>query len=241
MNETLKKWLKKLSPFALSKNHRYDILTKKILVKHCTPKSNCVDVGCHKGEILDMFIETAPGGEHFAFEPIPVLFEKLKNKYARLKNCHIYNYAISNAEGQTNFNHVISNRAYSGIKKRTYDRKEEKEETITVTKKRLDDIILKELKIDIIKIDVEGGDLDVMQGAKNLIKRNRPFIIFEFGIGGSDIYGATPSALYDLAKEIGYKISLLDSFIKNKEALTLNEFNEQYYKKTNYYFIAHPE
>jgi FkbM family methyltransferase len=241
MKEWIKKWLKKVSPFALSKNHGYDILTKKILVKYCVVGSNCIDVGCHKGEILDIFLQIAPKGEHYAFEPIPSLFENLVKKYAHFKNCHIYNYAISNSDEQTSFNHVISNPAYSGIKKRTYDRKEEKDETITVTKKRLDDIIPQDLKIDFIKIDVEGGDLDVMLGAKNLIKRNKTLIVFEFGVGGSDIYGASPEALYDFAKETGYKISLLDSFLKHKEALTLNEFNEQFHKKTNYYFIAHPE
>lgn len=237
----VKKWLKKVSPFALSKNHGYDILTKKILVKYCVAGSNCIDVGCHKGEILDIFLQIAPKGERFAFEPIPSLFEKLLKKYAAYKNCHIYNYAISNSEGQTTFNHVISNPSYSGIKKRTYDRKEEKDETIIVTKKRLDDIIPQDLKIDFIKIDAEGGDLDVMLGAKNLIKRNKPLIVFEFGIGGSDIYGASPETLFEFVNDTGYKISLLDSFIKNKAALSLVDFREQFEKKTNYYFIAHPE
>lgn len=241
MKEWLKKWLKKVSPFALSKNHGYDILTKKILSKHCAVGSNCVDVGCHKGEILDIFLQIAPKGEHFAFEPIPSLFENLIKKYAHLKKCHIYNYAISNSEGQTSFNHVLSNPAYSGIKKRNYDRREEKDETITVSKKRLDDIIPQDLKIDFIKIDVEGGDLYVMLGAKNLIKRSKPLIVFEFGIGGSDIYKASPETVYEFAEEVGYKISLLDCFIKNKPALSLVDFREQFEKKTNYYFIAHPE
>ena len=235
----VKKWLKRTSPFALSKNHHYDILTKQIIEKYCVSGSNCIDVGCHEGEVLNMFLKIAPRGNHFAFEPVPYLFEKLLKKYDNKKNCHIYHYALSNAEGQTAFNHVISNPAYSGIKKRHYDRKDEKDETITVTKKRLDDIIPQTLKIDFIKIDAEGGDFDVMLGAKKIITNSRPLIVFEFGIGGSDIYGASPELLYRFLNEVGYEVSLLDSFLKKKPSLTLEELNKQFINKMNYYFIAY--
>lgn len=240
MKGQLKKWLKKISPFALSKNHRYDILTKKIIAKYCTPESNCIDVGCHEGEVFDMFLKIAPRGNHFAFEPVPYLFKDLQKKYANADNCHIYNYAISNSEGQTTFNHVISNPAYSGIKKRNYDRRDEKDETIIVTKKRLDDIIPRALKIDFIKIDVEGGDFDVMLGAKIIITGSRPLIVFEFGIEGSDIYGVAPEALYRFMDEVRYKISLLDLFLNNKPALSPREFHEQFSLKKNYFFVAYP-
>jgi FkbM family methyltransferase len=240
MKRQWRKWIKKISPFALSKNHYYDIITKKVIEKYCSSKSNCIDVGSHEGEILDMFLKIAPLGAHFAFEPIPYLFEKLLKKYLHLKNCHIYNNAISNSDGETTFNHVISNPAYSGIKKRNYDKKDEKDETITVTKKRLDDVIPHTLKIDFIKIDVEGGDFDVMLGAKKIITDSRPLIVFEFGIGGSDIYGATPDLLYRFMNEVGYKVSLLGQFLKKKPSLTLDEFNKEFINKMNYYFIAHP-
>ncbi len=51
----------KLSPIPLTKNHRYDILTKKI-ISRLPEDSNCIDIGCYKGEILDLMIESAGGG-----------------------------------------------------------------------------------------------------------------------------------------------------------------------------------
>ncbi len=46
------------------------------------------------------------------------------------------------------------------------------------------DSVLKNRKIDnkliILKIDVEGADINVLSGAKNTIERNKPFIIIEF-------------------------------------------------------------
>lgn len=235
-----KRWIKQISPFALSKNHRYDRLTSTIIRKHCTSQSNCIDVGCHKGEVLDEFLKVAPKGTHFAFEPVPALFQHLVRKYENEPHCLIYDYALGNAEGATAFNYVISNPAYSGIKKRKYDRDHEKDQLITVEQKRLDDIIPSDTKIDLIKIDVEGGDLDVMVGAKRLITTWRPLIIFEFGIGGSDIYGANPEKFFDFLNEISYEVSLLDSFLKKRPPLTLQDFHKQFTKRLNHYFIAHP-
>jgi len=137
MIRQVKKWIKRTSPFALTKNHHYDILTKEIIKTSCTPGSNCIDVGCHEGEILDMFLKLAPRGNHFAFEPVPYLFEKLLKKYTHAETCRIYNYAISSLEGQTPFNHVISNPAYSGIRKRNYVRKEEKRRNYNRYKKKI--------------------------------------------------------------------------------------------------------
>ena len=34
-------------------------------------------------------------------------------------------------------------------------------------------------KIDLIKIDVEGAELEVLESIKNLIKKHKPFIIIE--------------------------------------------------------------
>lgn len=236
----LKKWLKTLSPFALSKNHYYDRLTKKIIYRHCKAASNCIDVGCHEGEMLALFLSTSPDGTHFAFEPLPFFFGKLVSRYKGFANCHLYNYALSYSDGMTTFNHVITNPAYSGIKKRKYDRNNEKDETITVIKKRLDDVIPEGTKIDFIKIDTEGGDLDVLKGAEKTIRTHQPLVVFEFGIGGSDIYGATPEMLYEFMHAVGYRILLLSAWLKNKPPLSLQEFSGQFYGKKNYYFIASP-
>jgi len=37
----------------LTKNIYYDRLTLKILDKVVKPNSNCIDIGCHKGEIMN--------------------------------------------------------------------------------------------------------------------------------------------------------------------------------------------
>ena len=100
----------------------YDNQTIAIMKRVLNNKSNCIDVGCHVGGVLEVILQLAPDGTHLAFEPIPDLYHKLKEKYSRYSNVTIYNYyALSDATGETSFR-CTSNKAYSGLKKRSYDR-----------------------------------------------------------------------------------------------------------------------
>ncbi len=155
----------KLSPIPLSKNHRYDLLTKKIIAR-LAEDSNCIDVGCFKGEILDLMQSAAPKGQHYGIEPVGVQAEYLNKKYADVDNCHIINIAASDEKGTSNFNYVSSNPAYSGLRKRDYDRPNEIDATIQVETNLLDHVIPKNVAINLIKIDVEGAELQVLQGAQ---------------------------------------------------------------------------
>ena len=139
-----------------------------------TPRANCVDVGCHKGEVLDQMLRYAPNGQHFGFEPIPDLFQGLETRYAGRPNCHFYQLGLSDAPGEVSFNYVVSNPAYSGFVKRKYDRAHEEDTLITVRKERLDEVLPPGTRISLIKIDVEGAELEVLRGATRLIAESRP-------------------------------------------------------------------
>lgn len=237
MLSSFKSFLKKF-PVPLSRNHRYDLLTKKIIRQCCHQNSNCIDVGAHRGEMLDWFLKFAPGGIHYAFEPIPFLSELLKKKYQSKNNCRIYPVALSDKKGNSLFNYVISNPAYSGLKKRSYDRKKEKDATIEVATDFLDNIIPADLKTDFIKLDVEGAELDILKGAQRILKQNHPIIVFEFGLGGSDVYEATPEKLFSFFEQFSYQTFLLESFLRKMAPLTLEDLKNQFYNRKNYYFVA---
>ena len=115
---SLKKWFKKI-PFPITKNHAYDLQAKQVLRKVLASNTNCIDVGCHEGEFIDLFLKFAPNGQHIGFEPLPTYYEQLKKTYP--PTCSFYNIALSDEKGTSNFNYVISNPAYSGLEKRKYD------------------------------------------------------------------------------------------------------------------------
>lgn len=239
MKKAIKKILKKL-PIAFTRNQAYDRDTARIIQQVCRRWSNCIDVGCHEGDILNTMLKAAPEGHHFAFEPIPYLFEGIAERFKSFENIHLYELALSDVEGSAAFNLVESNPAYSGLKKRSYDRPQEIDREITVRTARLDDIIASEQQIDLIKIDVEGGELQVMQGGFETIKRCKPVILFEHGLGGSDHYGTTPAQVFQLLQEAGLQVSLLHRYLKKEPALSLQDFEEQFYRRLNFFFIAYP-
>jgi FkbM family methyltransferase len=221
----------------LTKNLEYDRLTRLILKRVVEDSSNCIDVGCHKGEILDLILKFSPKGKHFAFEPIPYLFNQLKDKYNN--RAVVYPYALSDKKGETTFQLVKNAPAYSGINKRKYDIAHPDIEEIKVELRTLDEVIPSDVKIDVIKIDVEGGEFGVLKGAKELLKKNLPVVIFECGVGASDYYGTNPLDLYNfMVQEIGLNIYTLKAFINGNEPLTANGFEECFKTNSEYYFIS---
>lgn len=238
----MKRILKRLlqySPIALTKNQHYDRLTKKVIKAVCKRDSNCIDVGCHKGEILDLMLAAAPGGRHWGFEPIPVLYEALKKKYAG-KQCSISAIALSNIAGTASFNYVTSNPSYSGLLRRKYDRPNEEDTAITVQTQRMDDVLPRDYKADLIKIDVEGAEMLVLEGARDTIRRSRSVVIFEHGIGASDIYGTKPEDVFAYFSGLGWGIFLLEDFLSKRPPFTETAFKGQYYGRRNFYFVAAP-
>ena len=220
----------------VTKNLKYDRLTRKILKNFLKRDFNCIDIGCHKGEILNTMIQYAPDGKHYAFEPIPYLFKDLENKYKNAAT--IFPYALSDHHGTTSFQLVKNAPAYSGLQRRHYDIKNPDIEEINVEIKTLDEILFPQ-QIHFIKIDVEGGEFGVLKGGKDLLKMNKPIILFECGKGASDYYGTTPSDIYQfISHEIGLKIYTLQAFLKNEQALNEIEFEHCFDTCKEYYFIA---
>jgi len=185
-------------------------------------------------------MEMAPKGTFFAFEPLPDLYKKLSAAFT-FPPVKVFNLALSDRADVVSFNYVVSNPAYSGLRKRRYDRPHEADCTITVPTDRLDAIIGEQGHVDFMKIDVEGAELQVLQGGVRTISRCKPVIVFEHGIGAADCYGTGPEQVYDLlCNECGLGISLLDSWLVRRQPLSREGFCEQFNKGLNYYFIAHP-
>lgn len=242
MKKVIRNIIKKILfyfPFALTRNIEYDRQTAKVIARVLATGGNTVDAGCHKGEIMDLFLKFSPSGLHYGFEPLPHLYRYLIKKYNSSNNIKIFSDALSNSTGIAHFNHVIEDPALSGLKKRDYNSHFHSED-IEVKTVLLDNLFPNELKLDLFKIDVEGGELLVLEGAKSTILKSKPIIIFEHGLGASEFYGATPEKVFTLLTDCGLKVSTMKRWLDNKPSFNMEEFCDQYYKKLNYYFIAYP-
>ncbi len=106
----------------------------------------------------------------------------------------------------------------------------------------LDHVIPADVQVDFVKVDVEGGELGVFRGGCATLKRCRPVVVFECGLGGADSYGTQPAELSSLLSgEIGLDIYLLDSWLSHSAPLRPEEFARQFSQGLNYYFVAAPD
>ena len=233
MNNAVKSIVKKVFPVTL--NQRYDKQTKRIMQIVLEDESTFIDVGSHKGEVLELALKISKKGKHFAFEPIPNLFHKLNDKYG--SKCEVLNYGLSDQKKQSSFQHVTTNPAYSGIKKRTYP-KEEQVETIQIQLDTLDNQLKQHDRVDMIKIDVEGAELEVLRGAKKIIEKFHPIIVFEHGLGASDHYNTSPEDILTFFDDHQYQLFTLKGFIADEPALFRKEFIDFYLTNKEYYFLA---
>jgi len=221
----------------LTANQRMDRMTYRIMRAHLRDDSNCIDVGCHKGEVLEWLLRFAPKGKHMGFEPIPELFERLKREFAHT-DCTFYDYALADKNGETEFVYVPEAPAYSGLKERDYDGKKVTPKRIPIQIRRLDDLVPPTLKISLLKIDVEGAELGVLKGATEMLKRDRPLVIFEHGKGASDHYGTTPAMIMKVFSELGMSLYTLPSYLGDKKPLTAEQLQQEFERGENYYFVA---
>jgi len=180
-------------------------------------------------------LKLAPKGSHYAFEPIPDLFDELVSTHGEIAT--IKNVALSDKRGDSKFIYVKTNPAYSGIKKRAYPKKESTQE-IDVKLDTMDHQLKNAERINLIKIDVEGGEMGVLKGAVKTLKKWSPVVVFEHGLGASDYYGTTPEEMWEFLNDNDYCIFSLRGFVANKTSLTIEQFINLFETNKEYYFIA---
>jgi FkbM family methyltransferase len=212
-------------------------LAVQVMARVLHKKSNCVDIGSSYGDAFFQMIRYAPWGKHFAFEPIPHVAAMLRDKYPGFA---IFEVALSDRAGESDFQHVVSDSGYSGLRRRSYPSADLQIETIRVKTARLDDLLPAGVKIDFVKIDVEGAELQVFRGALQTIRRWRPVILFEHGLGGADHYDTTPEMIFDLLHgECDLQISTLSGWLHGESPLTREQLVAQF-QGQNCNFLAHP-
>lgn len=144
---------------------QYETETTLLFKKIIAPGMVIVDIGAHIGYFTRLFARlSGPTGKVFAFEADPENFSLLKRNTTRFPNVTLLPLAVSNRAGTIDFYHSEDKTGcHSTIPADFRQRK------ITVTAADLDSVLAKEAKIDLIKMDIEGGEGLALEGMKRVI------------------------------------------------------------------------
>jgi FkbM family methyltransferase len=218
-------------------DRRYHEQIIEVLRRTLSRDSSCIDIGAHAGTFLRWMDALAPQGRHMAFEPLPHLAMGLRLAFPRVA---LHDCALGDRIGPVTFQHVLNDPAYSGLRRRIYDRTDPEIEEITVWCDRLDNLVPPDLDIALIKLDVEGAEYDVMRGGLAAIRRWRPFILFEAGAKSTGCYGVSPEQISELLiGECGLSVSTMDRWLRGLPALSASGFHDRYRQGSDFNFLAY--
>ena len=177
----------------------------------------------------------APRGHHIAYEPLPEFSAKLRTQFPQVE---VREAAVSNRRGTEEFVYVESNPTYSGLKERNYPQGEQEQlKRITVPTEDLDSSLPEGYVPTLIKVDVEGAEQQVFEGAIGVLTKYRPIVVFEHGRGAAEYYGTRPSDIFGLlCDQAGLRIFDLDG----GGPYGLSAFEDAYEGWSRWNFIARP-
>jgi FkbM family methyltransferase len=173
----------------------------------------CVfDVGANEGQFLEM-IASGLGGVSFrvhAFEPSEKAFAILRQKAGAQPSVVLNNFALGREQGEAKLFYEKTGSGLGSLYKRRLDHFGiDFNQSATVSVQTLDQYCAKQgiQRIDLLKLDVEGYELQVLYGAQRMFSERRiGMVSFEFG--GCNIDSRTfLQDFYYFFKERGMTIS----------------------------------
>jgi FkbM family methyltransferase len=189
----------------------YEPNVTRILNERVRPGMTVLDVGANIGyHSLLMSVLIGREGRCIAIEPNPwnvklLLANKNLNRFEQLE---ILQAAAGNAWGVLQLNAMYSNGVVSPVNAKSIQEISQRE---TVLSLKIDGILPPDVRVDVIKIDVEGSEFNALSGALRCIENDHPLIISEFqpfGLRGS---GVTPEEYLTFLTDLGYHLAVLES------------------------------
>ena len=119
-----------------------------------------------------------PRGHLHAFEPIPGNFKRLQENLRPFPWANLHPYAVGNAAQELTMYYSDRKAGWAGV----HDLPSRNSST-TVQMTRLDDWLTSHPldRIDFIKLDIEGSELDALLGARHMLHHFHPAVVAEAG------------------------------------------------------------
>jgi FkbM family methyltransferase len=204
-----------------------------ILKARSIDKGLILDIGAASGETCILFSKAFPSVIVHGFEPIAKTFQLLSKNIESYKNIKVHHTALGSAKSTSKINimsRITSSSLFQSEPNSNFNG-ENYFDTIGVEEiniEKLDSMINQNQNVMLIKMDVQGFELEVLKGAIETLKRTR-FVLLE--MQNHEIYIGAP------------KYYVLDEFLRNsdfelfemipsiREANQIKEFDAIYVNK----------
>lgn len=191
-----------------------EIALTALMLKKLNAGDTFVDIGTHYGyEALVANSIVGQTGTVYSFEPNPISYGIAK-KNIKQHNSILYNYAVGDYNGTAKMqSNAINESAFNSIADDV-----DSNNLIDVRIVTLDSILKDRKKaVNFIKCDVEGFELQVLKGAKEIIDNDKPLIVLEADMPTNNMPSDRALILQDYMKNLGYNaynFDLLESELK---------------------------
>jgi FkbM family methyltransferase len=197
---------------------------QKCLCQLAQPGSTVLDVGANVGLMAVPVLQAKPDCQVVSFEPSPSSVPYLKKTWTHSpyrQRWIIREVALSHQPGQVEF--CLAGRgdsAYEGLRSGP---RVSQAKTTTVQANTLDQEWeqLHRPSVSVIKIDVEGGEWQVLLGGPRLFDTCRPALILEWYEDYLKEFGTAPQELLKFALQRSYRLYSLPAGIEVADAVDL--------------------
>jgi len=180
------------------------------------PGSVCVDAGANLGAVSLMLARCAgPTGRVHAFEPVPAVRARLAehvgaNGFADVVRIH--DEALADETGTATFHVAAEAETNQGLGSLLHESRPGAMTALEVRTIRLDEFVEREgiERLDWIKMDVQGAEPLLLEGARRSLERFRPSLVLEVAPRDLSAIGWTSRALLAELERAGYRLYELD-------------------------------
>ena len=214
-------------------SERNEIIALKNLIKrNYGDKFTMIDVGANAGWYSINFAKAFPNSRIYSFEPIPNTYSLLllNIDLNGLTNISTIQSGVSDHEGMATFYYdkqVLANASLANVTE-----KEDIEE-LDVPLISLDKYCReKSIEADVLKVDVEGAELFVFKGARQLLSDKHPVVFTEMLRKWASKFDYHPNEIIELFENFGYScFSLCGNKLVPFDTMTDST------KETNFIFV----
>lgn len=209
-----------------------DQLAALLVVSLCRPGHVFVDVGAHIGSIIAGAQRRSRPSRIVAVEAIP---DKAASLRRRFPGVEIAECAVGESDGDSIAFFVNAAKSgYSSLARSAGSQE------IRVPLRSLDTVLAGK-DVDVLKIDIEGGELGALRGAARVLANHRPTVMFESAPGCGARLGYSTTALWRFLDESGYAIVAPNRLAHDGDGMSLEAFNDGHLyprRTTNYFAVA---